>query len=125
MDGEDLIGPLSSPHCWYESNQQDRLWRGLCFTHLCLQHSSFVVRTREKALRTQLRTWKVCENVSFAPSKGGHSGNAAGYLGKPSVTDPSQLVKLPVSLLDLVCEDPALEKLYPSSYLHSGCIHLS
>lgn len=66
----------------------------------------------------------MCEHVSIASSKGGYPRNAEGYLGKPSVIDPSQLVKLPVFLLDLVCEDPALEKIYPSSYLHSGCINL-
>lgn len=85
LDGEHLIRLLSSPRCWYESNRQDRLWRSLCLAHLCLQHSSFVVRTREKALRTQ----QVCEDVNFAPSKGGCSGNAEGSLVKPSVIDPS------------------------------------
>jgi len=34
----------------------------------------------------------VCEDVSFARSKVGHSRNAEDYLGKPSVIEPSQLV---------------------------------
>ena len=64
----------------------------------------------------------MCEHVSIAPSKGRYPRNAEGCLGKPSLIDPSQLINLPVSLLDLVCEDPALEKLNSSSYLHSGFV---
>lgn len=65
------------------------------------------------------------EHVSAAPSKGEELRDAEGCLGNSSAADPSQLVKFPVSLLDIVHEGPALEKLYPSSCLCSGCTHLS
>lgn len=67
----------------------------------------------------------MCEQVSIAASRGVYTSNVDGCPGEPSVTDPSQLVKLPVSLLDPVYVDPALQKLYSSPCLHSGCIHLS